>query len=52
MKTKIKIMALFMAGAMLFTSCASTTMIHSIPSGAKLYVDGEPVGSTPYVLFY
>ncbi len=24
-------------------------MIHSLPDGAKLYIDGEPVGNTPYM---
>lgn len=32
----------------MFTSCASTTMITSEPSGAKVYIDGSPVGTTPY----
>jgi len=34
----------------LFTGCASTTIIQSVPQGAKLYVDGLLVGSTPYTL--
>ena len=34
----------------LFTGCASTTIIQSVPSGAKLYIDGMLVGSTPYTL--
>jgi len=34
----------------MFTSCASTTMIHSIPSGARLYIDDQPVGNTPFLL--
>jgi len=29
-------------------SCASTTLIHSQPSGAKLYADGVYLGTTPY----
>jgi hypothetical protein len=32
----------------LLTSCASTTMIQSNPSGARVYLNGEPVGTTPY----
>ncbi len=32
----------------LFTSCASTTMIESVPSGAKVYLDDNYVGETPY----
>ena len=31
-------------------ACASTTMIHSNPQGAKLYLNGEPVGRTPYAM--
>jgi len=30
------------------TNCASTTLIQSNPSGAKVYLNGEPVGTTPY----
>ncbi len=44
----MKAMALFLAIAIMATSCASTTLIHSIPSGAKVYIDGEPAGTTPY----
>ncbi len=34
-----------------FTSaCASTTVIRSDPDGAKLYLNGEPVGQTPYAM--
>lgn len=29
-------------------SCASTTIINSIPSGAKIYADGAYLGTTPY----
>jgi len=43
---KTKILALTVAT--LFTSCASTTIITSIPSDAKLYMNGEFVGKTPY----
>ncbi len=46
--TITKSASLFLASAILFTSCASTTMIHSTPVGAKLYLDGENVGTTPY----
>ena len=31
------------------SSCASSTMISSIPSGAKVYINGESVGTTPYL---
>ena len=37
-----------LSGSILLTSCASTTLIESNPSGAKVYLDGEPLGMTPY----
>lgn len=40
-------LAVMLAVAVLATSCASTTLINSIPSGAKVYIDGEPAGTTP-----
>ncbi len=40
--------AILLATVILFASCSSTTMIQSIPSGAKVYIDGQPVGTTPY----
>lgn len=36
--------------ALLFSACASTTIIQSQPAGAKLYLNGEPVGATPYTM--
>jgi len=36
-------MTLFIAG------CSSTTVMHSRPEGAKLYMNGMFVGKTPYV---
>jgi hypothetical protein len=33
-----------------FASCASTTMIQSQPTGAKVYLNGESVGVTPYAM--
>ena len=44
----LKIASIILAGTVLLSSCASTTMIQSTPSGAKLYLDGENVGKTPY----
>jgi hypothetical protein len=35
--------------ATIISGCASTTIIKSEPSGAKIYVDGMRVGETPYV---
>lgn len=43
-----KTTSLLLAGAILISGCASTTMIQSSPDGAKLYLNGEPVGTTPY----
>jgi len=44
----IKMTSLLLAGTIFMSSCASTTMIQSVPSGAKIYLNGEPVGTTPY----
>jgi len=33
-----------------FSGCASTTVIRSNPSGARLYLNGEAVGQTPYTM--
>lgn len=43
-----KTIAILLTGSILFTSCASTTIINSNPNGAKLTLNGEPVGVTPY----
>ena len=43
-----KMISLLLAGSILLTSCASTTIIQSNPSGAKIYLNGELVGTTPY----
>ena len=37
-----------MAFAVLFASCSSTTLIQSEPSGAKVYMNGEYKGVTPF----
>jgi len=31
-------------------ACASTTVLNSVPPGAKVYLNDEPVGTTPYTL--
>lgn len=36
------------AALILFSSCSSTTLIQSVPSGASVKIDGESVGNTPY----
>ena len=43
-----KMISLLLAGLVLLTSCSSTTMIQSNPSGARVYLNGESVGTTPY----
>ncbi|HAW51600.1 MAG TPA: hypothetical protein DCX54_04620 [Flavobacteriales bacterium] len=43
-----KTISVFLVVLILFSSCASTTVIESVPTGAKLYVDGQPCGLTPY----
>ncbi len=47
-KTPIKAIALFLSILVLFGSCSSSTMINSSPTGAKVYINGESVGTTPY----
>jgi hypothetical protein len=46
--TTIKTISIILASAILLSSCASTTMIQSNPTGAKVYLNGESVGTTPY----
>lgn len=43
-----KTISLLLTSSILLTSCASTTMIQSNPSDAKVYLNGEFVGTTPY----
>lgn len=43
-----KAISLMLAGAILFASCSSSTLIQSSPSGAKVYLNGEYAGVTPY----
>ena len=47
-KVILQVVAVLLSSVILLSSCASTTIINSAPNGAKLYVDGEPVGTTPY----
>ena len=37
-----------MAAGSLLHGCASMTVIHTVPEGAKVYADGEFKGQTPY----
>lgn len=51
MKNKIittKTISILLSSTILLTSCASTTVIQSNPSGAKVFLNGESVGTTPY----
>ena len=45
-----KVLAVFLAFSIFLTSCASSTRIVSEPPGAKVYLDGEYVGQTPYTM--
>ena len=47
-KLSTKTISSLLAGSILMTSCSSTTMIQSIPNDAKVYLNGESVGTTPY----
>ncbi|MBW3470288.1 PEGA domain-containing protein [Arthrospiribacter ruber] len=44
----IKSTSIILGVTIFFMSCSSTTLIQSNPSGAKVYLNGEPVGTTPY----
>ncbi|WP_375445720.1 PEGA domain-containing protein [uncultured Fibrella sp.] len=44
-KTSLSLLA---AGVVLFSSCSSSTVITSQPAGAKLFVNGQYKGTTPY----
>jgi uncharacterized protein YceK len=47
-KFTCKILVLVMLGVFFLSGCSSVTLIQSHPSGAKVYIDGVPVGVTPY----
>lgn len=47
-KYNVGVISFILAGSLLLASCSSTTMINSSPSGAKVYLNGEAVGTTPY----
>jgi len=44
----LKMVSIFLVANILFSGCASSTLIQSYPTGAKVYIDGESVGVTPY----
>lgn len=47
-KTMFSTIAGFLVMCILFSGCSSTTQIVTIPPGAKLYINGEYYGETPY----
>lgn len=42
-------LGLFLFIGAMFSSCESITMIQSAPEGAKVYMDGQMVGTTPHL---
>lgn len=48
MKFTCKIISVTLAAIILFSGCVSSTLIKSYPSDARVYIDGEFVGHTPY----
>jgi len=48
-KFTFKLSAVLFTVIILFSGCASSTLIQSYPTGAKVYINGEPVGKTPYL---
>lgn len=48
MKTFFRNFALLVVGLITLASCASTTVINSVPQGAAVYIDHARVGTTPY----
>lgn len=47
-KLIIKSAALLLSASILLSGCASTTLFQTNPAGAKLYMNDELVGNTPY----
>lgn len=47
-KLTLKSLALILVATILFSSCASTTVFQTTPSGAKIYINDELAGNTPY----
>jgi hypothetical protein len=43
-----RIITLLLVTSLVVTGCSSTTTFNSIPGGAKLYLDGAYMGTTPY----
>jgi hypothetical protein len=49
-QSSIKFLASLLAVIILGTSCASTTVINTVPPGAKVTINGMYAGVTPYTL--
>ena len=47
-KQALKVTSLFLSTLLLLSGCASTTLINCNVPDANLYLDGVPVGNTPY----
>lgn len=45
----VRMVSGFLAFSVLAASCVSSTVIKSNPDNAKIYIDGVPVGTTPYI---
>lgn len=45
----LKATTVILAITIFLSSCASNTLIQSTPSGARVYINDEPVGITPYL---
>ncbi|MFB6340484.1 PEGA domain-containing protein [Saccharicrinis sp. FJH62] len=45
---QFRLTAFLLAVTVLFSGCVSSTVIRTIPEGAKLYMNDEIVGTTPY----
>ena len=50
MKKFKSLLAVLMCLAIFIVSCSSTVKINSMPGEAKISIDGESKGSTPYIL--
>jgi hypothetical protein len=48
--TRVSRLAAGCTAVAFLAACASSTLIQSQPTGAKLYLNGEPVGNTPYTM--
>lgn len=48
-KFTLRISAILIIAIIFLSGCASSTMINSIPSGAKVFINGQVVGTTPYL---